>query len=259
MRTLTFLPGILLPAIALFFSAGCTKNLDYGSSDCRDCNIKNITWYQEYNGKLEDSIHYSFSYNILGNPVSIINDHVNTGNSLYYFFYDSHGRLSELIKSYSNGLYGTGPYDVWDRYGYNSKNEIILDTVYGFGSIIGGKPQPSDRYGYISYTYDTKRRISHEHGDFYIVGHYAYTLDYDYNYDAAGNLITGAVYDNKLNLYRTNSVWMFLARDYSVNNPFTATQYNDHYLPLRFSTNSFRLIPWAGAMNSYLKVEYWCR
>jgi hypothetical protein len=60
-----------------------------------------------------------------------------------------------------------------------------------------------------------------------------------YNYDNNGNLIpsnpANAVYDNKVNIHRTNDIWMFVDRNYSVNNPVKATTYNTKGLPLTFN------------------------
>jgi hypothetical protein len=53
-----------------------------------------------------------------------------------------------------------------------------------------------------------------------------------YTYDAEGNLeVPGATYDNKMNINRTNDIWQFLARDYSVNNRLMATAYNSTGFP----------------------------
>jgi hypothetical protein len=73
------------------------------------------------------------------------------------------------------------------------------------------------------YTYDAKGRITQ-------IKSQTYTLTY--NYDANGNLVLpNVVYDNKISFRRTNKLWMLLDRDYSENNPFTATTYNDKDLP----------------------------
>jgi len=52
----------------------------------------------------------------------------------------------------------------------------------------------------------------------------------NYVYDAKGNL-SGRVYDNRTNMNQTHAVWMFVNRDYSVNNPFVADTYNSEDLP----------------------------
>ena len=57
-----------------------------------------------------------------------------------------------------------------------------------------------------------------------------------YEYDKRGNLvIADATYDKKTSIYRTHAIWMFLNRNYSLNNPVVATSYNANGLPLTFT------------------------
>jgi hypothetical protein len=64
------------------------------------------------------------------------------------------------------------------------------------------------------------------------------TQIYQFEYDGNGNLVTpGVVYDNKINFHRTNKIWMFLDRDYSINNPFAAETYNSNHLPVKLVTD----------------------
>ncbi len=59
----------------------------------------------------------------------------------------------------------------------------------------------------------------------------------EYSYDINGNLVLpGITYDNKVNIHRTNKVFMFVDRDYSMNNPFTAPAYNGYGLPQTVGT-----------------------
>ena len=46
-------------------------------------------------------------------------------------------------------------------------------------------------------------------------------------------------YDTKIHLRRTNKMWMFIDRNYSVNNPFTAASYNSYGLPLMFDGRQY--------------------
>ena len=60
----------------------------------------------------------------------------------------------------------------------------------------------------------------------------------EFSYNAMGNKVYppawGVVYDNKQNLNRTNDIWQFLNRDYSMNNPFqTADTYNATGFPTK--------------------------
>lgn len=89
----------------------------------------------------------------------------------------------------------------------------------------------------------------------YFYGSFSGTYAHDLVYDASGNP-TGRTYDNKLNMNRTNSVWMFITRDYSVNNPFTAKQYNDKELPVFVIGGQLSLIP--GTDGPEYHIEYNC-
>jgi len=71
-----------------------------------------------------------------------------------------------------------------------------------------------------------------------------FSLVNSYSYNADGNL-AGHDYDDKINYHRTNRVWMFIDRDYSVNNPVIATyEYNDFGLPTR-------IVPFEGTVGSF--------
>ncbi len=66
-----------------------------------------------------------------------------------------------------------------------------------------------------------------------LIYHYPSDTIY-YKYDAKGNLIDeGAEYDNNTSYLRTHPLWMFLNRNYSVNNNFRATGYNGNGMPLK--------------------------
>ena len=69
----------------------------------------------------------------------------------------------------------------------------------------------------------------------------------------------GVVYDNKMNINRTNDIWQFLSRDYSVNNPFTAAAYNT----ARFPTTISSLLPilWSSEFQfgAPMQIGYGCR
>jgi len=243
---------------AVVLTTGCRKLYDYisnhGDGDYKACNIKKITAYRyspsDTLRKDVDTITYTFTYNRLGDPVSITNDHVQTANPNFLFSYDKYNRLISMVQPYT----GAVNYELWHKYGYNDKGQIVKDTNYFFGAIVGGVPQPSVHYGYITYQYDAKGRIIHEVDSIYISGMFANISSSNYAYDANGNLVTGAVYDNKLNLNRTNSVWMFIRRDYSVNNPFTALQYNENGLPLSVF-GQIKLLPFAAPD---IHIEYFC-
>ena len=62
-----------------------------------------------------------------------------------------------------------------------------------------------------------------------------------FNYDASGNMVGYNVYDNKINIHRTNKIWMFIDRDYSINNPhspyvaYSPGTYNSFGLPVQIN------------------------
>jgi hypothetical protein len=244
-----------------FLAGGCRKLYDYihghGDGDYKVCNIKKITTYYfpTFEGGKIDTLTYLFTYNRLGDPVSVINDHVGTGNGNYFFTYDKYNRLREFTSLY--GIGGNSGYESWRKYGYNTQGQIVRDTTYIFGATSNGAPAPSPYYYYNDYTYDTQNRISSVTTASYSHDVLSYIDIRAYAYDAKGNLVNTLplVYDDKLNLYRTNRLWMFLTRNYSVNNPFTATQYNAFGLPLAFD---FQLIL-IGGPGKKTKVEYMCQ
>lgn len=97
------------------------------------------------------------------------------------------------------------------------------------------------------YEYDDKKRIIKVTKTFSLGSTYP-TEIYQYQYDGNGNLVTpGEVYDNKINFHRTNKIWMFLDRDYSVNNPFTANAYNSNHLATKLVSDKLR---------SFLRIQY---
>ncbi len=259
MKTRCYYLGMLaFIGCCCFLLPGCEKATDYfkhtGETDLKQCNITRMFVYLSFSPELgTDTFSYTFAYNYLGNPVSITNSMVGTGNPNIFFKYDKRNRLIELIAPYLNNIY-----QEWDRYGYNNKNQVVKDTIYGFGQILGGQPLPSTlSYSYTTFEYDTQGRIIRQTDSiFEYGGHFDYVTPYVFNYDARGNLINGAVYDNKLSYKRTNNVWMFITRDYSINNPFTAIQYNDHDLPLHFMHTGLNVVP---AEGQELRIEYQCR
>ena len=88
-----------------------------------------------------------------------------------------------------------------------------------------------------TYTYDgTCRVIKTSAIDLSIAGGGTPAVN-TYTYDASGNLVRpGIVYDNKVNIHRTNKIFMFVDRDFSMNNPFTAATYNGYSLPWTLSS-----------------------
>ena len=219
---------ILCVGATLSLLAGCNKLLDYlhdhpdGTVDL--CQIKNMTVY--YNNS--DSVTVDFTYNSWGAPVSVIQSRAVTGRPDGLFRYDSRHRLTDYIEAYKNGFFET-----WHQYVYDKNNRIIRDTTYIFGAVGDEPPPPDEVYdiAVVYYEYDDKERIIHTKqvwSDFPND-----PLNIYYYYDANGNLSApGAVYDDKINVHRTNKVWMFIDRNYSVNNAY-ASAYNEYGLPTK--------------------------
>ena len=248
-RQLTFI------IIIVFLFVACQKLVDYvvkkvkGDTEYRVCTIQQVTVTDP--SSPAQKTHYTFWYNQLGNPVRVKNDAVGTGNPNMAFKYDKNNRLIELLRDYNNGFYET-----WHKYIYNQKNQIVRDTQYVFGEIGPSGPLPvENEFTLITYKYDSENRIIKNTYSFYSDGTLDFQFTQDYSYDVKGNR-TDRSYDTKLSLLRTNKIWMFIARDYSLNNPFIATSYNEHKLPLSFSAEGLGgdFVPITGNFN----VDYNC-
>lgn len=249
--------SLFLLVVGISF-AGCQKIYDYvhspinGNTEYRSCSIRQITGYYPY----FDDIHHMFSYNKYGNPEKVVNDRVGTGSPNMWFKYDKYNRLIQLIRPYSNNNYET-----WNKYGYNAKNQIVRDTQYEFGPFVDSVPSITPmimaRRIYTVYEYDAFNRISMKK-DSNVIFNSILVRQKFFNYNSKGNLVgENLVYDDKISILRTNKIWMFLAQDYSVNNPVIAAEYSRNGLPVVFSGNqSVGLIfPYTF---SDVKVDYSC-
>ena len=175
----------------------------------------------------QDSI--IITYNNLGNPVSGIRGNPGTGAPDFVFHYDARNRLKEFI-----GLFDTADLkttEVWHNYSYDEYDRIITDSLYYVPEVINGRPLEKNVV-IVSYEYDSKNRINKT-----TILFFGITKIVNYTYDDKGNR-DSIVYDDKINFHRTNNIWMFLSRDYSMNNPANATcVYNDKNLPTQIVYN----------------------
>lgn len=217
----------LIAILAILLSAGCQKIMDYWPNHPPpDYRIKTITFndYGVYTG--------NFFYNKWGNPDSVKFGRVGTGLPNYLFSYNKKKQLREIKETYLNGQY-----EKWHKLGMNNKGQIIVDTVYIFGSL-DQDPEPSNYWNkrIESFEYDVYGRIV-KFTDEYIVPVYPpNTITYTYNAD--GNLVKPFQtyeYDNQRNLLTLHPIWQFLQKDYSLNNPIPAVSYNSYKLPLQFA------------------------
>lgn len=226
-----------LLVVSILF-AGCQKIYDYvhspmnGNTEYKSCSIKQIIAYPSHFSE----IHHLFVYNKFGNPERVINDQVGTGSPNMWFKYDKWNRLVQLIRPYDNNYYET-----WNKYGYNAKHQIVRDTQYEFGPFVDSIPsidsRVTNRRRYTVYEYDAFNRMSMRRDSFIVSGNIVIRQKF-FTYNSKGNLIgENLVYDNKVSILRTNKIWMFLAQDYSVNNPVIDAEYNRNRLPVSFTGN----------------------
>ena len=180
-----------------------------------------------------------FTYNALGNPVSIIHQR-DIGDDNLFFKYDKTNRLTDFIIAYANTAADGG--DQWHRYSYDPHNttRIIADTDYISYETDNGKITSYYGIELTTFEYDAQERIS-KTTEIVMADAIDDTIVTAYTYDSHGNLeASGAVYDNKVNVHRTNKIWMFVDNNYSVNNPVDngTYTYNQGDLPLTIATNS---------------------
>jgi hypothetical protein len=166
-----------------------------------------------------------FYYNSKGDPIRLDYDKNEEGKPDYFFTYDNKGRLIEMVTKFDIYV------EYAHHYYYNSSPLISYDTMF-YG-------RPSSYFFYVinKYNYDDKGRITRI--DHKAMNGQEFVSKFDYN--AAGNRIfalynpiDGSTYDNKVNFNRTNLIFCFINRDYSMNNQRTATSYNAKNLPLGF-------------------------
>lgn len=177
-----------------------------------------------------DTIGVTITYNKWGDPVRVMQTLTGTGHPDGIFRYDNKRRLTDYIGAYDNDFF-----EFWHRYVYDKKDRVIRDTTYFFGVIIDGEPDYAYDMAIITYEYDQYGRIVHTSQEWFdYPGH---PLETYYSYDGKGNLvIPGVTYDDKVSIHRTNSIWMFIDRNYSLNNGY-ATAWNGNGLPTNMKLN----------------------
>ncbi|HYE53714.1 MAG TPA: RHS repeat domain-containing protein [Chitinophagaceae bacterium] len=193
-------------------------------------------------------------YDEYENPVSISTPAPSTGHPYRTFKYDHWHRLREY-----RGEYANGHYEFWHFYGFDNNGRIGVDTMYTFGEMGPNGPLSFFERTISTIEYDAQGRIIKVVSSSNLNPSQPVAT---YSYDAAGNLIYppgfGITYDNKMNLNRTNDIWQFLNRDYSMNNPFIADAYNDAGYPTVINTS--RDFGW---LNEYhianAQINYSCR
>lgn len=168
-----------------------------------------------------------FTYSPWGDPLTGTRNHVQPGFPDFSFRYDKFRRLTDFIgvakTEYQDDLF-------WHKYFYDVQGRVNLDSEYFQVTVSNDQiTSYSHAYGY-RFDYDQYGRITRQYDP------NVPSVDSTYTYDARGNLVSPAdtLYDDKINYHRTSRIFMFIDRDYSVNNPFHASAYNPGGLPLQY-------------------------
>jgi hypothetical protein len=221
---------IIAVAISLMVPfGGCKKFVDHvlhnDTNDIEHCRIAKVFLIHEFIDSIQTGIVY---YNDHNDPDSVIFDFPGSslGPALFYFVYDADHRLIEYRADYSRE---PGDFYIKHTYVY-SGGIIVVDTTRAQVSGSGVEVH--------TLQYDLNGRVVREDRKVIEIDHLPVNEDAEpfvFSYDASGNLAGDVfAYDNKVNFMRTNKVWMFTERNYSMNNRKGATSYNDHGLPLTF-------------------------
>lgn len=244
------LTGVVVSILLL----GCNKLEDYLGKDplatYDKCRVEKMTY-----SYFSTSVDMVVNYNSYGDPVSVIQTQASTGRPNMIFKYDNKRRLTDYIGAYSNG-----GFEYWHQYVYDNKGRVIRDTTYLLGWIDNGKPVDYYDGAVIYYEYDQYGRITHTTQDWW--SYPDNPLELYYSYDAKGNLVVpGVTYDNKISIHRTHRVWMFIDRNYSINNAH-ATVWNEHGLPTKLNqgVEDFSGTQFAGYYNGkFDTIIYKCK
>jgi hypothetical protein len=210
-------------ASLLILLPGCKKLIDWLHSP--DGSSKRCRIATAGNGQAS----YRFVYDSQGSIDSIVPNATDGNQYVFDFNYNTNGRLRQLIYDRSSPFLRHQ-----HQYGYTS-NRITADTVYVSGNFLRGWA--------CALEYDSQGRIIHETRTIFYTegpeGELGHTDEIFYQYDHRGNLMARneeplRSYDDSPSLLRTDSILMFLARDYSRNNRTGASNFNSAGWPQTF-------------------------
>lgn len=214
--------SFIIVAVSVFLISGCQKIRDYveahPDAEVKSCAITKFIHRPPYSDYIDT---LTIFYNILGDPIKAIRPEPVTGAPNFLFRYKN-GRLSEFIGVYSNGI----TTESWHRYFYDADGRVAVDSVYIFADMVNEDiSNPFDSY-VITFIYDNKNRIIQEKKTFSDGS----IVTQDFQYNADGNLV-GFAYGQGISIRRSNKVWMFLDRNYSVNDRAGSGDYNAFHMP----------------------------
>jgi len=257
--------NFILLAITIASLSSCQKRDEYLSNDSlKNKNVNDVSLQHKPNADVKQcaiiQISYptgisndilQFTYNSAGDPVSgtrLLGG--STGHPDYVFKYDSKNRLVEFIGPYKGNTYS----EFWHKYFYDNQGNIISDSTYIFPGIANGYPENAFSRHLTFYTYDNKQRIIKDS----TVSNAGPAVVNRYSYDGNANKVGGS-YDDGVNINRSNKIWMFLNRDYSVNNSFKADGYNTSGFPSGVNqTSNENSLTFLGNVYSVAQIIYQC-
>jgi hypothetical protein len=215
----------------------------------------------------------AISYDRDGNPTSMtpLIEISSQFSETSFFRYDPYKRLKDYIVAYRGVAV-----DLWHRFSYPAPR-VVIDSFFNYdgpGTSFGPNPPPYPIFEVYRYTLDDQGRIIKTTIQYFNGQLGTYYADSTYTvYDLRGNMeIPGAVYDDKVNIYRTNKVWQLIFQDYSKNNRIypadhpdyqaSITSYNPVGLPLIYMSNPpdpfLSLFNYQSPQYVYLRVSYNC-
>lgn len=253
--------GTLISVTLLSVFSSCKKITDYilqhPDRIVKHCNIEQITFPNlPINYSVEDE-----SYPYFMDTLTITYDKNDNPTEMHYtsspervsyfdwgldriFKYDSKNRLSVFIDG-TGGPPRNGKISYMNLYYYTYQTDkIVYERMFQYQTVAVSElmtepwlKELEKTYPSFEYRFDDFGRLIQSTQ--LLEAYPEHQLVTHYQYDSRGNLIKpGVTYSNKINIYQTNKVWMFLARDYSKNaQEEESITYNAYGLPEEFDLN----------------------
>jgi hypothetical protein len=237
MRYVSFRVAQLSAALFVFLLSGCYKMIPEPPEVVNGCHI--TAFGASNSGTFYPGV--VVSYNAAGNPIEFAANPPGQLNAMtwydLHFRYDAYQRLTDCMLNYADAPGAV----IWHRYSYPGPRTIV-DSSYDYVGLVDGPPPTTSGDIYVdTLGLDDKDRIVSDNGT-------------AFKYDRNGDLIRpGVTYDNKISLWRTNAILMFIAKDFSLHNalngipnaltPLAISSYNSHGLPLEFDVLAGGSVP----------------